>query len=487
MTKPKTAARAGLKLLKWFLILLVVLVAALFSVNAFDEDLHPDAAAALAWPESNVNPANNGYFTLVGLSAPAGQDATAWGQGWVATLNRVHSRGEAEAAGKSLAAAPLKFAGLSSALCEFRGGRPCAPEAAKRAADIGRLAADNAELLVRYAALLAFPQVVETYRPHSVSHPLPDLFVYTPAQRLVLSQALADFERDGGRPTLRQISDDIGLQRRILGGAASLVLKMVATGALARDYQALAEVIRRHPALAAAEAATLQRALAPLSPSELALRPAMMAEFRTTAAILDDPAITDPASFQMMQVLGLATPVNDPRAPVVLKAAVLDAVLAPLMKGAAAALLQKNATRNRQYAALNAVAALDDVPGPGLGAAEQALRARLDDGIDWSWVYNPYGRLILAVATPDFSKFKRRQLDVEGLRRLVALQVRIAAGAIADADIPAFLASSEAALADPYTNQAMRWDGEQRALLFETANNASWFMVGKDGRIAVAL
>lgn len=483
----KTAARACLKLVKWLLILLIVLVGLLFSINAFDEQLHPEAAAALAWPEPNSNPAENAYFTLVGLSASPGQDATAWGQRWVATMNQARSRSEAQAAEKALAAMPLKFAGSSSPLCDFRAGQPCAPQAAQRAAAIGKLAADNAELLARYSVLRTLPQFVEVYKPQSVAHPPVDLSIYTAVQRLVLSQALAEIERDAGRSTLRLIADDINLQRRILAGAANLIVKLVANNALARDYQALAELIRRRPALARAEAATLQKVLAPLSKQELALRPAMMAEFRAVAGILDDPAIADPASYQAIQILGSASPANGSWVPTVLKASVFDAVLAPLMNGAAAVLLQKNATRNRQYEFLNAVAALDELPGPRLGEAERALRARVAEGISWSWVYNPLGKLILSMATPDFSKFKRRQLDVEGLRRLVALQARIAAERIADADIPALLADSDRSLTNPYTNRAMLWDAEKRALVFETAKNSSGFLVGKDGRIAVSI
>lgn len=483
----KTAARAGLKLFKWLLILLIVLVGLLFSINAFDEELRPEAAAALVWPEPNPNPAENAYFTLVGLSASPGQDATVWGQRWVATMNQARSRSEAQAAEKALAATPLKFAGSSSALCVFRADQPCAPQAAQRAAAIGQLAAGNAELLARYSVLRAMPEFVEVYKPQSVAHPPVDLSVYSAAQRLVLSQALAGIERDDGDSTLQLIADDIDLQRRILAGATSLIVKMVANAALARDYQALAELIRRRPALASFEAATLQRALAPLGKQELALRPAMMAEFRAVAGVLDDPAIADPASYQAIQVLGLASPADGAFTPTVLKASVFDAVLTPLLNGTAALLLQKNATRNRQYEFLNAIAALDEVPATRLGEAEQALRARVDEGIDWSWVYNPLGKLILSVATPDFSKYKRRQLDVEGLRRLVALQAWIAADRIADADIPALLAESDRSLADPYTDRAMRWDAEKRALVFETAKDSPWFMVGKDGRIAVAI
>jgi len=254
----------------------------------------------------------------------------------------------------------------------------------------------------------------------------------------------------------------------------------VADGALARDYLALAEIVRLHPGLVTAQAETLQRLLAPLSKEELALAPAMMSEFRAMAAILDDPAISDPASYQFIQLLGA----TEPR---VVMASALDAVLAPLMQGTVAVMLQKNATRNRQYEALQAFAALDEVPGPELGEAERALRERQDEGMTWTWLYNPVGKLILSVAGPDFSDFKRRLLDTEGLRRLVALQVRISTQGIADADMEAFLATTDSSLANPYTGKPMLWDAGKRALILVTAKNSRWFVVDQDGRIALPI
>ncbi|HLF97172.1 MAG TPA: hypothetical protein VI457_08520, partial [Methylococcaceae bacterium] len=296
----------------------------------------------------------------------------------------------------------------------------------------------------------------------------------------VLSQYLADHGRDAGGTALAAVADDIGLQRKVLSGATSLVMKMVADGALARDYLALAEIVRLHPGLVTAQAETLQRLLAPLSKEELALAPAMMSEFRAMAAILDDPAISDPASYQFIQLLGA----TEPR---VVMASALDAVLAPLMQGTVAVMLQKNATRNRQYEALQAFAALDEVPGPELGEAERALRERQDEGMTWTWLYNPVGKLILSVAGPDFSDFKRRLLDTEGLRRLVALQVRISTQGIADADMEAFLATTDSSLANPYTGKPMLWDAGKRALILVTAKNSRWFVVDQDGRIALPI
>jgi hypothetical protein len=483
----KAAVRACLRVIKWLLIVVLVLVGALFAINAVDESLKPEAAAALRWPDPAVKDGDNGYFALVGLSAPSGQDAADWGRRWVEAMNRASSGDEIKAAEKSLAAAPFKLVGAATPLCDFRADQPCAPQAVKNAGAIAQLTADNAELLGRYAALGRFPQVADTYRPQSISHPIIGVMPYGYAQRLLLSQRLAELDKEGGAPALASIAADIDLQRKVLAGAGSLILKMAANAALARDYQALAEVLRRHSELAAAEAATLQRILAPLNSQELALTPALMAEFRGMAAVLDDPAIADPATYQLVQTLGAAAPAITAPAPPILKAAVLDAVLAPLLKGTVAVLLQKNATRNFQFEVIGAYAALDSLPASGYAEAERALRARQDEGPNWTWLYNPIGKLLMSIALPDFSNYKRRLFDTEGLRRLVVLQAQIAAQRIADADIPAFLAKSEPSLADPYTAKAMGWDAAQRALVFTPAKNSRWFIVGKDGRIAVPL
>lgn len=505
MAMLNTAAQSCLKAFKWMAIAVVVLIAAVFAINAFDESLKPEAAAALRWPEPTANDADNGYFVLVGLSAPAGQDAHAWGRRWVEAMNRAGTRTEVEAAERSLATAPLKFAGSSAVLCDFRSEQACAPQANKHAEAIGKLSADNAELLRRYAALRHYSQVIDTYRPQSLAHPIIGLAIYNNAQRLVLSQLLADADRDAGGPALTALAADIDMQRRLLAGAISLIVKMTANAALARDYLALAELVRRHPALAGNQADTMKKILAPLDKAELALAPAMMSEFRGMAASLDDPAIADPASYQLIQVLGDAsavapgggaadavfvpatTPTIERPLPRLLKASALDALLNPVLKGTIAVLLQKNATRNDQYATLHAFAALDDVPASALAEAERSLSVQQDRGVTWTWLYNPVGKLIQSVAVPNFADYKRRLLDLEGLRRLIVLQTQIAAGAIADADIPAFLARTDAALADPYTGKPMGWDAGRRALVFVAARNSRWFVVGKDGRIVVPI
>lgn len=151
----------------------------------------------------------------------------------------------------------------------------------------------------------------------------------------------------------------------------------------------------------------MQRILMPPGKDELALTPAMMGEFRLMDGIFDDSQLGDPRTFQLLP----GAP-SDDGAP-----GVLDPLLASLQKGLVALLLQKNATRNRQYEALHAVAALDDVPFPRLAEAERSLRAPQDGGIEWSWIYNPIGRLMLSVATPSFGDYKRRLVDTDGLRR----------------------------------------------------------------------
>jgi hypothetical protein len=459
MEKLKLLMRGALKLVKWLLITLAAVIALFVVVNSVDEKLRPEVAAALEGPKINAPAAaENGFFAFAGLNAPAGRDAHAWGQEWVSRMSAAVTEADVKAARDALGK-ELGFAGDNKALCQFTHAAPfCLPHAGKHAGDLRKLAADNAELLSRYEAMLAYPQAVDTYLVRSFHAPFSGRS-HIQVMRLRLSLLMLDLQPGRLDSVLEAIERDVAFQRRLLRHAQSLVSKMMATSGIQRNYWALSEILRTHAQAARDHRARIERILLALAPEDLMLMPTLMTEFRFVSEEVRRTELRD-----------------------IFWKDGTDILAAP-MEGFARLLFNRNATINMEFDLINAHQALDGLAGKQYVQAEAAFAQDLAP--KFSWAYNPVGKFLISIAMPDFRQYMRRLHNLDGYRRLVALQWRILASGSDGASIPKLIEQAGLDGQDPFTGLPMQWDAQGRQLFFITKGSSQ--LHGKDGRVSVTL
>src|SRR5690349_24903756 len=72
--RPSTVFGIAAKFLGWSLAIAVVCIAAIFGINAFDENPNPGIVEFLKSDLENVDDKDNAYFAVVGITAPRGED-----------------------------------------------------------------------------------------------------------------------------------------------------------------------------------------------------------------------------------------------------------------------------------------------------------------------------------------------------------------------------------------------------------------------------
>jgi hypothetical protein len=129
-------------------------------------------------------------------------------------------------------------------------------------------------------------------------------------------------------------------------------------------------------------------------------------------------------------------------------------------------LFQRQATLNRHAAYLNELAGTVDAPlreyASATDRASQLAQRTADEAFQAHWLYNLVGSLLMAAAPADYSGYVGRVGDIEGIRRgaLAAVLLRETA-----TPRPAE-ALAASALLNPYDDQPLRWDAEEKAVVF---------------------
>ncbi len=455
----------------------VLLVAALFAINLKDEDVEAEARAVIEGTDVPKAGERNGFVYAAGLLAPPEQSPPEWGRKKIDRLvawdrSRPHqTRLPPEDTLKLDYAAWMKLVP-----CEPKTRDCFAPdEPGVNARALEDWLAANRLLSERCEGLLtATDSWAETYVP-----------VHVESELLAIGQQLsichqtefvrAALEQRGGRgaEALRRVLALIAFERRVLANSTTLIGKLVATAQLARTTLFLSDLLRREPALAAATADAMARALRPMEAAERTLAPAFRQEFRLAAATFGDLAEGRTTGVWNTDAGSPSVEDHLTRTP----------------------LFRPNATLNRVWPVFRSLIEVDAAPGPEFDAAsarQRAVLAALDKpGMDW--IYNPIGKQLAALGGTSMDNYIQRMREADALLRLVALQAAVPAGA--DAEAVRKLAAGPAYL-HPSTGKAVEYDAVARTLgyavrgdrqLPEWIERSTGPRFFKAGRVVVAL
>ncbi|MFY9259446.1 MAG: hypothetical protein WAO71_02925 [Gallionella sp.] len=435
--------------IKWSVAVLLLLLVLFFILNHFDEKVHPDAEQLLQPQWVAVAPEKNAYFTLIGLTAPSGVNAAEWGI--KASLT----------SGTPLANPPLQ----GKPVCDLE-EHHCLRIAKQHPEQLQKALLAQPELIARYIAARQLPQFAESTGKQHID-PYPNFSAAFRAQALRHAQIALWVEAGKMDAVLIELAEDMAFQRRCLAGAQTLIGKMVTLAALQRDYVLLADLMREKTSEMMAQQARIQALLTPLAPAERDMLPTIQHEFRMLSGAL-----------RAFKYSVLREEWGQPSVWV-------DTFRAPLMEN----LLLRNASINRLYQLEQADEALARTLPQNFArkqAEVHALSMQLSE-VNWRYLYNPVGKWLIDLSRMDYHRYIRRPLELDALIRLMTLQQQIMVLGIADADMPEFLASHLASLPNPFSGQAVGWDGERRELYIQTDDSPIQYLRFGKNRQRIAL
>jgi hypothetical protein len=426
------------KALKWFSLLVLALVglplAAVIAINVVDETLDPKAAA-LGEPRATVVPeAENGYLALLAMGAADGADGMAYARQWLAEARAAAKENRAEKRDE------VKRAKRPEICDAFQ--KPCLAAVQDTAADLaGKLDAYK-EDLARYEKLIAaraYEEVLDY--PLRLDGHLPSYAPVMAAQRAYLVRAALLVQAGKIDEALSEMGRDLAFQRVMLGGARTLIGKMVATANTMRDLAFIVDLLQTRAADIKPHAPRLAQMLKPIAPEALRLDAALETEFGFIKQQMKNPAAAS--------VTGVAPQW-------------IERIVFELFH-------KTNASINQLYARHVQRLALLRKPAAMLLVEKEAPTQGFELSRILDYVYNPVGKLLLEVGEPSFVLYALRLHDLDAYNRLAGLGVELIAGDAGTDGIADAVAKSDARFHDPYTGKPMAWDAGTRQLSFKAS------------------
>ena len=430
----------------WGVLTFLGLIVITLTINARDERLSSEAQALLQLPRNPYLPQENIYVALAGFDAPARQSVVATGQARIA-----HYNGQVDAMLQD-PLYPLRDLSRQDPLAlKFNGktefGLPREPSfwasVRENGPKVVQLARENRELYERYLAMQKLPGYFETQRASVMAN------IFAPPtelRNLFLAKFALTMQK--GDDTQKQtaltgLCQDINLWRRMLAGEGNLISKMLAIAYLQNDYLVLSDMIA-DPDTAIPD--NIDSFLPNPDTREWNIGKAFGSEFRFHSFI-----------YLQTQTLGAADwqpPGNaDSRVRHWFNRVILNPIGERLFK--------LNATENLDAKLMNQLAGFAAI-NPATFAAERArYRKWADDNAHFlrlRTVYNPTGKILVAIAAPAYEQYVLRPYDTAALQRLVRLSLEIRRHLVAPSGMTAFMTKHREWSTHPADGRSFSWN-----------------------------
>ena len=407
------------KVVLWSLAVVFVLVATVFAINSRDESVSPQTVRVLTAPPNPYRPSDNLYFMLAGLDAPAGGSVIEAGQAAVRAYEAKLQKGPDAFLHSVDKLTPGTLVFKGKVACYRRLTGAIWREVAGRKAEINQLLAANRELYQRYRALRSATGYYETGTPSVYAMPF-----FPPRQ--LRSLFLADFAlrmQSGNRAeqsaALADMADDLQVWRTMLTGYGSLISKMVAVAYLRQDFLLIGNMIADPTVALSVRRAAMGRLVMPFPTRDWRIGSGFSYENR-------------------MMTRELVTSYS---------AARQKEADRPLWKrvehelSETLYLFKIHATENLLASNTLKLIAIMDGP-PRLLEKSMSTYADEADCLSTpkiSCLYNPLGKILIAIDIPAYEEYPLRAYDVAALQRMVKLAYEIRVQRVETAEIPRFI------------------------------------------------
>jgi hypothetical protein len=429
--------------IKIIALICVLLFLAFVMINWGDEELKPEVAQALDWKPSQLAFEYNGYLTLLGIEAPAEMSAKQVGTSMLkAELARFASMQKNHK--EPLAPEPnpaqiQEYIDWKDNQCDYQKQASCVYFYLQQGADkLNFVILSQERLTARYNEIWGTKNYVEVVPP-LVTSAFPKYTLLMQASELERIQAILDISEGKIEQGVTRFAKNASYSRRLLSESNILISHMVAVGMMQRDTRVLSELIVKYPKLASQYASQLAPVLAPISTPEYNLKKAFTFE--------------RDMGFQMMNSLKFSTPTE--------LAGVKTNSFIKLYSWLG---YQGNTTNNALYEQRKWHIKLAEADASQLDAvkAEMAKNQQQAFEIDYRLLTtkNPVGRILNALAEPNYADYVERQHDLDGYMHMVDFKLTLLAnGEAVDKE-------TKITLADPYTKKPMQYDASSGILTF---------------------
>jgi len=427
------------KLLKWVgmavLLLVVLPLAVVIIINAFDDKLDPKAAAYGAVRPASMADDENGYYAVIALSAPDGADGLAYARAWVA-------EGRAAANEKRAENRPPVKRAKRPDLCD-PSQVSCIGAARDKAQEMAAQLESYREDLERYEKLLGYKRYEEAWDyVVRLDAQLPSYTGVIAAQRAHLLRAVLALNAGNVEDALGMVERDMAFQRVMLAGARTLIGKMVANALLMRDLALVMDMLQQQAPALKPHAARLAAMTPALDRNALRMDTAFEAEFGWVKQAYASPDAARSAGLGgLFETMGISL------------------------------FYKKNATLNKAYEVYSGMATASQKSAAGFTEEWRKLPTMSGARPWWDYIDNPVGKILLDVGMPSFDGYVLRMHDLDALNRLTGLRIAMLEADVSAEHAATFVAKSDARFHDPYTGKPMAWDASAKQLSFKGSEN----------------
>jgi hypothetical protein len=437
---------------------LAAILIGIAGINAFDQELAPEARSFFTRPTVTFAP-GSGWALLAGFHAPPGEDARAWGT----ALHKASLQRKPGTATRR-SAAPLEVRAPDELIC-LPQDEDCVRKFAQRPESIRELVSDNAVLLERYEELLRSRGLTDVFEVFDYYEAIiPHFNTVLRTQQVRLSLAGVDAAAGRTAEAASWLEADAAFHRLWLVEAGSILTKMLAVRTLSRDFLVAGQIARSGQPLAPAAWDALERVVAPLAQEERGVAPVLRIEATLFANLLDQMLVDSRTTSRIIEANRLGSTI-------------------------AAATLRRNATLNFAHPVFAAWTTLDAVPSHELARAiaEVEMRERLHVEPGWTWIYNATGKGLVREQKPQLAEYLFRVRDLDALAATIRCVIELRRKAVTREAAAAHVAASPRCI-DPYEARPLGWDAARGELSFKARSPKQVIRFGGRGdRVAFAV
>lgn len=421
------------KIIAWAAVAVILLVVVLLGVNAFDEKLDEGIAAFSGISVANVKDEENAYYSSLMLYVPANEDPHARGVQTVKDINAALLADPSRLDKKFDDAVNVHALDVKGAeILKFDSKGHLFGYGA-HLKEIPAVLSANGVLLERYGSLYAYPYFRETVRPSLFS---PILNIHK-VHEIQLARIVLLFKSGKTNEALRLLRQDTAFWRRVIEGAGSLGAKLMAIRRVEWNVRLLSDILREvKPGSDGVK--TAYEILKPLTAAERSYNLPLRRWFITGMYLFESKRLFDENEFGLPGY-----------------------ILRPFFK--------KHATTNMIYRYEKVRAELVDLPAKEFAARLKQGRVpsmtKKPDSITWDFIYNPAGKILIGVAGVNYVEFARFEHNLDGLMRLVTLELMLKQRPAKDG-VEKFIKEAGPQYSNPYTGEPMQWDASKRIIFF---------------------
>jgi hypothetical protein len=256
---------------------------------------------------------------------------------------------------------------------------------------------------------------------------------------------------------IAHLGSDFTFTRHMLAEPDILLIDKMILAASARDSLTFISDLLRSRTLSDAQYAELQAMVAPFSEDERSLTGAFSREFAAFDKVIRD--VTDPRNASRV----LSGHANEQPANV-------------LQAQWGSHFVKYNASLNFAWSFIEEKQKASRENCENFLANKAQMEGRFGL-VGTDYIYNPIGKILVKIAAPGGVEYIQSMCDLDGMNRIVALQIMIRSQHVRDEDVANFLQHAGAQYRNPFTGQPMQVEAGKPGVTFQpvASRDAGYF------------